>query len=62
MRLECTSICIVLQYLIGKGEHYRNVQGVEGWCFNISQGKKIIIDTFRVYLHDASIYHRVRSL
>ena len=31
-----------------------------GWCFNISQGKNIIIDAFRVYLHGASISHRVR--
>ena len=31
-------------------------------CFNISQGKDIIIDTLRAYLRDASISHRVRSL
>ena len=29
-------------------------------CFNISQGKKIIIDAFRVYLYGASISHRER--
>ena len=33
---------------------------VLGWCFNISQGKKIIIDAFRVYKDGASISHRVR--
>ena len=47
MRLEC--IRMVLQYLTGNEDHYRCVKDVLGWCFNISQGKKIIIDAFRVY-------------
>ena len=51
---------MVLQYLTGKEDHYRCVKGVLGWCFNISQGKKIIIDACRVYLQGASISHRVR--
>ena len=51
---------MILQYLTGKEEHYRCVYGVFAWCFNISQGKKIIIDACMVYLHGASIYHRVR--
>ena len=53
-------ICMVLQYLTGSDDHYRYVKGVLGWCFNISQGKMIIIDKFRAYLHGASISHRVR--
>ena len=40
---------MVLQYLTGLGDHYRCVQGVLGWCFNISQGKMTIIDAFRAY-------------
>ena len=40
---------MVLQYLTGKENHYRRVQGVLGVCFNILQDKKIIIDAFRVY-------------
>ena len=51
---------MVLQYLTGKEYHYICVYGVFARCFNISQGKKIIIDAFRVYLHGASISHRVR--
>ena len=51
---------MVLQYLTGKEDHYSGVQGVLGWCINISQGKKIIIDAFRVYYDGASISHRVR--
>ena len=79
---------MVLQYLTGKEDHYRCMYGVLGLCFNISQGKRIIIDAFRrtlkmcvwcicivlqnlqgkkiirdacmVYLHGASISHRVR--
>ena len=35
---------MVLQYLTGYKDHYRCVYGVLGWCFNISQGKMIIID------------------
>ena len=35
---------MVLQYLTGKEDHYRCEKGVSGLCFNISQGKKIIID------------------
>ena len=31
------------------------------WCFNISQGKKIIIDACRVYKDGASISQRVRK-
>ena len=58
MRVGC--IRILLQYLTGKEDHYRRVKGVLGWCFNISQGKKIIIDACMVYLHGASISHRVR--
>ena len=54
---------MVLQYLTGKENHLRLVSGVLGQCFNISQGKKIIIDMFRVYWDGASISHRVtRSL
>ena len=60
MRLEY--IRMVLQYLTGCEDHYGFVYGELGWCFNISQGKKIIIDTLRAYLRDASISHRVRSL
>ena len=41
--------------------HYRHVEGVLGWCFNISEGKKLIIDAFRVYYDSASISHRVRK-
>ena len=34
-----------------------------GWWTNISQGKNIMVDAFRVYLHGALISHRVmRSL
>ena len=40
---------MVLQYLTGKEDHYTCVYDVFAWCFNISQGKKIIIDAFRVY-------------
>ena len=40
---------MVLQYLTGNEDHYRDVKGVFAWCFNISQGKMIIIDAFRVY-------------
>ena len=58
MRVGC--IRIVLQYLTGKEDHYRCVEGVLGWCFNISQVKKIIIDACRVYLDSASISHSVR--
>ena len=51
---------MVLQYLTGSEDHYRRVEGVLGWGFNISQGTKIIIDACMVYLHVASISHRVR--
>ena len=34
---------------------------VSGWCLNISQGKKIIIDACMVYLHGASISHIVKK-
>ena len=73
---------MVLQYLKGNENHCRCVLGVLalcfnisqgkkiiieafrvtvlGWCFNISQGKKIIIDACMVYLHGASISHRIR--
>ena len=61
MRLVCKRA--VLQYLTGYEDHYRCVLDVLGWCFNISQGKKIIIDVFRAYMDAASISHRVnRSL
>ena len=56
VHIEC--IRMVLQYLTGYEDHERCVKGVLGWCFNISQGKKIIIDACRVYLHGASISHR----
>ena len=58
MRLEC--IRKVLQYLTGDEDHYICVKGVLGWCFNISQIKKIIIGALRVYYDSASISHRVR--
>ena len=35
----------------------RRVKGVLGLCFNISQGKKIIIDALRLYKDSASISH-----
>ena len=53
-------ICMVLQYLTGFEDHYRCVKVVLGWCFNISQDKKIIIDACRMYKDGASISHRVR--
>ena len=31
-----------------------------GWYFNISQGKNIIVDAFRVYLNGAKKTHKVR--
>ena len=40
---------MVFQYLTGYEDHYRYVYGVFAWCYNISQGKKIIIDAFKVY-------------
>ena len=58
MRSEC--IRMVLQYLTGLEDHYRCINGVLGWCFNILKGKKIIIDVCRVYKDGASISHRVR--
>ena len=58
MRLGC--IRMVLKYITGKEDHYRCVYGLFAWCFNISQGKKIIIDALRVYLHGASISHRLK--
>ena len=36
--------------------------GVFSWCFNISQGTKIIIEAFRVYKGGASISHRVKKI
>ena len=39
---------MVPQYLTGQEDHYRCVYVVLELCFNISQGKKIIIDAFRV--------------
>ena len=53
-------IRMVLQYPTGKEDHNRRIKGVLGWCFNISQGNKIIIGAFRVYYDGASIPHRVR--
>ena len=53
---------MVLQYLTGYEDHYRCVLGVFAWCFNISQGKMIIIDACMVYFHGALISHRVRTL
>ena len=50
----------MLQYLTGNEDRYRCVEGVLGWCFDISQGKKIIINACMVYLHGASISHIVR--
>ena len=47
MRVGC--IRIVLKYLTGYEDYYRRVESVLGWCSNILQGKKIIIDAFRVY-------------
>ena len=47
MRLEC--IRMVFQYLTGYENHCKCVKGVLGWCFNIPQEKKIIIDACRVY-------------
>ena len=58
MHLEC--IRMVLQYLTGYEDHYRCVKGVFARCFNISQGKKIILDACMVYFHGASISHRVK--
>ena len=58
MHVGC--IRMVLQYLTGQEDHYRRVEGVLGYCFNISRGKKIIIHTCMVYLHGASISHMVR--
>ena len=58
MRLEC--IRMMLQYRTGYEDLYRCVYGVFAWCFNISQGKKIIIVAFRVYQDGASISHSVR--
>ena len=40
---------MVLQYLTGYEIHFKCVLGVLGWCFNISQSKKIIIDACMVY-------------
>ena len=45
-RLDC--IRLVLQYLTEEENHYICVYGVFAWFFNISQGKKIIIDALRV--------------
>ena len=58
MYLEC--IRMMLQYRTGYQDHDRCVYGVFAWCFNISQDKKIIIDACMVYLHGASISHRIR--
>ena len=51
---------MVFQFLTGKEVHYLCVKSVLGRCFHISRVTKIIIDAFRVYLHSASISHRVR--
>ena len=53
-------LCMVLQYLTGYEDNYRRVKGVLGWCFNISQVKKIIIDACMMYYDGASISHRIR--
>ena len=42
---------MVLQYLTGKEDHFT--------CICVYN---IIIDTFRVYLHGASVFYRVISL
>ena len=52
---------MVLQYFTGKEDHYRCVKSVLGWCYNISQGRKIIINTSRVYEDGASISHWVKD-
>ena len=33
--------------------------GVLAWCFNISQGKKIILNAFRVYKDHKGVYRCV---
>ena len=36
--------------------------GLFAWCFNISQGLKIIIDVLWLYLDGASISHMLKRL